>query len=286
MTYNPSETFKVFRLQISTPENEVTAGNVIIIPEDLILPWRDELRYQRKNFHKDFLEITISQNCEEAYTALLNSSDAVIAAIVYKMCYKLCMYSIDADIERSLYLLNSSKDENIFGGIRSLHFNREEALVLKKYAPKISNLLDALWKDQVEQKKLETNKPLAKQLEAWCQTHPLTDDANDASLGVTSDEVTIEASNEVPAETSGKENLTSYEIPEEEMPFQFSANPTEMLDFEKNLNPQNILEDAGLFETFVEAYHQLKKAGYDTQKVVDKMEAIVKILEASRILND
>lgn len=270
MTYNPSEIFKLFGLQISNPESKEHDENITIFPEDLIIPWRDELRYQRQKFYEDFLKITFSKSCEEAYTALLNSSDAVIATVVYKMCSKLCMYSTDVEIERSLYLLNSSKDENVFGGIRSLHFNREEALFLKKYASKISNLLDALWKEQIEQKKLETNRPLAKQLEAWCQKHPLTDDANDTCSEVTSDGVTS----------------TDTSTSNVEMPSMETSNPAEMLDSEKILSPQNILEDAELFETFIGVYHQLKEVGYEPQKVVGKMEAIVKILEASKILND
>lgn len=281
MTCEPAKALKTFNLEIKSSEEEPVTDESkklqatdegSIVPEDLVFPWRDELRYQRSIIYKDFLKPEIPESCQEAYNILLKTTNPIVAVVVYNTCNSFCQYSSQQDIDRVLFLMTNSKEENVFGGIRSIHFNKAEALVLKTYASQIHNLLEALWKEQISRKELEANRPLARQLEGWYQTHEVADGSDEDNADIV-----------VP---SGKTIPTDKGVPVEEFPSQDSSDPAEMLETEKNLSPQNILADTDLFEKFVGAYHQLKEAGYDIQKVVDKMEAIVKILEASKILDN
>lgn len=300
MTYDPAKAVKAFGMELdapaetatdseeikndSTPQAETanvneekaekpeTPATNLRISEDLVSPWRDELRYQRSLKHKDFLKIEVSESCQEAYKSLLNATDAIIAVTGYNACYELCQYSSKEDIERSLYLLASEKEANFFGGIRSLHFGKAAAIALKGYASQLHDLLEAVWNEQLARKNSDVNTPLAAQLNAWRETHSTVSadeaDADDAVSEMPLDKVNEFVCN-VPSAT----------------PEKVSAIPTATAATEKAITAMNITADEAIFEKFLDACKALKDAGYDCTKVVGKMDAIAKILEASKVLN-
>jgi len=106
-------------------------------PEKILL-FRNELRYQYEQRWTNSIETNFESPIKEAYSALKNKSDSIVANIVYRHCYAAKNYS---DINRILYLLMSEKEQNYFGGIRALNFNMKEAEYLKPYHIEIHNLL-------------------------------------------------------------------------------------------------------------------------------------------------
>ena len=129
MTYDPAKALNSFGLE---PDS---------IPEHLVLPWRDELRYQHSLVQKDFFQPAItSENCKAAYQKLLNVS-------------------------------GSFQEVNYFGGLRTLHFDKSESAMLKPYAAQIHDLLEAIWNDTLLRKASEVNTPLAAPLKRWLQDH-------------------------------------------------------------------------------------------------------------------
>lgn len=95
------------------------------IPSDMIEPLRNELRYQRKKVHPNFLIVNYPSGCKEAFNALLNATgDSILTYEACIHCYQVCYLANDIEINRILYLLGCTKKENIFGGIRSLRFDK------------------------------------------------------------------------------------------------------------------------------------------------------------------
>ena len=117
-----------------------------IIPEQNFLNFRNELRYQYEQCteYNEFdlsEELIDDENITKAFLDLKNKSDVIVAVIVYEQCKEILD---DSELERTLYLLQSDRDNNYFGGIRSMRFNIEEADYLKTFHMEIYNLLNAL----------------------------------------------------------------------------------------------------------------------------------------------
>lgn len=245
MTYDPAKALNSFGLEPGS------------IPDHLVLPWRDELRYQHSLVQKDFFQPVItSENCKAAYQKLLNVSDMIIATVVYNKCLGLTQYAEESYIERSLYLLGSFQEVNYFGGLRTLHFDKSEAAMLKPYAAQIHDLLEAIWNDTLLRKTSEVNTPLAIPLKNW-----LKNNSSDTAKQET--DIMVEAStvNTTPSLSTPNKHST-----------------------ENSLTVMDIMANESLFEKFLGVCQELEKAGYSAKMVVDKLEAVSSILEASKML--
>ena len=252
MTYDPAKALNSFGLE---PDS---------IPEHLVLPWRDELRYQHSLVQKDFFQPAItSENCKAAYQKLLNVSDMIVAAVVYNKCFRLTQYADESYIERTLYLLGSFQEVNYFGGLRTLHFDKSESAMLKPYAAQIHDLLEAIWNDTLLRKASEVNTPLAAPLKRWLQDHSV--DTVD----------TAEQEPDIVVETASATGIPSLPTPKNECN-EHSA--------ESSLTVMDIMANESLFEKFLGVCQELEKAGYSARMVVGKLDAISSILEASKML--
>ena len=285
MTYQPEFILKntfgfaVARTQQACEESMQESTNIfeelIVIPESLILPWRDELRYQKFNVSKDFLNIrdNMPESCIPAYKELLHVADPIIAYAVYNACNKLCMYSSQEDIEHSFSLLSNPKETVFFGGIRSLHFGRSQAIVLKQYVHEIYALLEALWiEESAKRASNDRNTPLAPQLVNWRNSHE----------EISQVDVREQDNGENPAieETSVDSVVSCSEtkIPKHTNAVEEAENEAKLL------SARNIMEEEALFIEFWEAANKIKAAGYDLEKVFEKFPLICKIIELSQII--
>lgn len=107
--------------------------------------FRNELRYQYNLRHPNFLDIHAPDYCKTAFDALKNKSDEIVAMIVYRHC-KTHAKLDTSEIERTLYLLASDKEDFRLGGIRNLSsdMKADEARYLLPYSEQIGDLLIAL----------------------------------------------------------------------------------------------------------------------------------------------
>jgi len=112
------------------------------IPTEKILLFRNELRYQYEQKYSNFLKLNSEGELEEVYSTLMNKTDSIVANVVYNRCY---LERNSSEINRILFLLQSEKEQNYFGGIRSLNFNIKETEYLKLYHTEIHNLLQATY---------------------------------------------------------------------------------------------------------------------------------------------
>lgn len=235
------------------------------VSSEMILPLRNELRYQYKQLHSKFLEIDgIPEECQAAFNALLKRADDIVANVVYHHC----TYRLN---ENELYLnnlfaqLSSDKDNKYFGGIRSLYFGWLEANYLKPLHSLIHDLLKEMYTHHQKQSIAQPmNTPFAgldKMLQEKGYDYPFVMDCN-------------EAAEEIPAEI------------QEEAPTQSDTNETVQNEsIFKAITLENILAHKDVFFAFVinrdmNSLSDLSNLGFDLNQVVAKEEAISNLLNA------
>lgn len=112
-----------------------------------ILSFRNELRYQYEQLVQteftSFGKNHLDKKIQEAYKRLENRTDSIVASVIYDYCHETLDMPL-SEISRILFLLNSDKENNYFGGIRSMKFNEVESDYLKAYHIEIHNLLSAI----------------------------------------------------------------------------------------------------------------------------------------------
>lgn len=282
LTYDPADGLEKMGLCLET-DPTVSDSDITSVTAEFVQPLRNELRYQRKQVSPSFMELDISEKCKSAYKALCNvTADAIIAIVAYNHCYKFCQLSDNEDeYSRVHYLLSSTKESYFYGGIRSLHFKKEEADCLKKYASQLSELLDVLWNEKASSSE-QPNTPLATQLEAWKKANPdfLSDSSTENVNQEIVDELKEEPINPLP-DVEASETTTVEEAPKEVI--------TEVKAKVKNLTPITapiIAENTELFKAFLDSYHDIIANGFDPSQVIENAEAITMISEASKLLKN
>lgn len=108
--------------------------------------FRNELRYQYSLRHPGFLDINAPEYCLTAFDALKNKADSIVATVVYQHCQ--AHASLDAsEIDRTLYLLGSDREDFQLGGIRNLSnaLKDEDARYLLPFSKQIGDLLRTLY---------------------------------------------------------------------------------------------------------------------------------------------
>ena len=285
LTYDPADGLEKIGLCLET-DPTVSGSDITSVTAEFVQPLRNELRYQRKQVNPSFMELDeldISEKCKSAYKALCNvTADAIIAIVAYNHCYKFCQLSDNEDeYSRVHYLLSSTKESYFYGGIRSLHFKKEEADCLKKYASQLSELLDVLWNEKASFYE-QPNTPLATQLEAWKKANPdfLSDSSTENVNQEIVDELKEEPINPLP-DVEASETTTVEEAPKEVI--------TEVKAKVKNLTPITapiIAENTELFKAFLDSYHDIIANGFDPSQVIANAEAITMISEASKLLKN
>lgn len=218
------------------------------IPQTLVLPLRNELRFQRKRVHNNFLTVHYPDGCEQTFKVMLHSmNDPVLTYQACEHCHKSCYTSSEVEINRILFLLGCTKKENIFGGIRSLKFSPSQSEYFMKYHTEIRDYLESVWVSITHNLEPEAHSYSSTGVLAGC------DDADDSN--------NVEA---LPIEYSTSElNDSTSEV---------ASSPT--------LSVSNILADKKLFSQFLVSFNQLASKGYDFEEIMKrkgKIEAILSL---------
>ena len=232
------------KLGLTTDETS-TEEDLEFIPNELVQPLRNELRYQYQQVHEKFLSGYDSE--EELYNT--TEKDIIFTAGIIKRLYKYIKTHGNVDVRNKvIFLLQSSKENFVFGGLKELGFSNAEATVLSPMAGVIASIFKKMVARDDEYKmhrasigKTMTSKPFAK-LENLIDISTLSD---------------------VPAKTEGTQET------EEESTCQLSA--------------ETVLANIELFKQFFDIVDKFDAVGIDPFEALEKeieIQALVSSLEA------
>lgn len=121
-----------------TADESSTGEDLKFIPNELVMPLRNELRYQYQRLHEDFLWEYDSKN-EELYNAF--GKDIILTAGICKKLYKYIKNHRNVDARNKvIFLLQSGKENFVFGGLKELGFTNAEAEVIWNKADVIASV--------------------------------------------------------------------------------------------------------------------------------------------------
>lgn len=265
-----------------TPKSEVLleiglAPETISPEMDSVL--RTELRYQYDVHHSNFLAVELPEVCREAFSLFENHTNKVIAYVVYTHCTSF-LFLDESSITRALFLLNSDKENQYFGGLRSLNFNIEEAEFLKIYHQEVHALLKALYEFRKSQGAYTTsNTPFANLDEMIQKTGndlPFTlcteEQPNSAEKMLVDEVHDRSLPKEIPTESPVQEPLPEIAV--------FNA-----------ITAENILAHKDVFSAFainrdMSCLVELSKLGFDLNEVVAKEMEITNFIQAAETLSE
>lgn len=214
-----------------------------------LLLLRNELRYQYSLTCQAFLKPSnfhpFNDDISAAFETLSKVTDDITAYVVQGKCQAFTYYS-DNDVARCLYLLRSSKKENVFGGLRTLSFSQVEADYLLGYGKEIAILLENISK-------------AASNVITFSQT---------ASTKIT--EANVPTNESV---SSDKSNIQS-ELNEMNM----RKGDEEKMENGQSITPELVMEHQELFTKAISVLKELDSFNISLQEVSSKSEAIEKLL--------
>lgn len=243
-------------------------------PQENIIALRNELRFQYELRNPGFLDVQVSDECQEAFETLAKRTDAITAKVVLEHC-KNHSYLDESSIERTLYLLSSDLEKNVFGGIRSLAFDWKAASYLKPFHMQIHDLLKALHDARREEYASYGSNPfaeLASMVDKTC-----VESMEDKRPASPKPEVDLPSTN---PKDSGKPRET-----EDRLQIVVTKNP----GF-KALTTAQILKEEACFKEFIgidmSILRTLRDNGFDLNEIVDKAHKIRTLLLAADELNE
>lgn len=232
-------------------------------PENFII-LRNELRYQyQQHVDIDFLKIDVPEEAKEAYLSLEKYSDTIVAVVVFNHCTHSTKYSDEFSRDRIAFLLESYKESNKYGGLRSLSFNQAAADYLLPFCEKISSLFKVL---NEKKKQSERNTPLA----------GLGALIKDAGM-----DLPFEFGDSIPDDEEQSEQESV--VPAEPEPQ--ATQPAENNSGFRRVYAEAILMHKDIFASFVKddnmnALLEIGRLGFDLNEVMAKKEKIYNLISA------
>lgn len=246
LCFEPCKEKALGQLWLTTNVDSASEG-LEFIPDELVRPLRNELRYQYQQVHKSFLEGYDSNN-EELYNAM--GKDIILTAGICRRLFKYLMtHESPEDRSKVIFLLNSDKENNVFGGLRKIGFTKAEAEVFLPKAGVIASAFEKMVADDTE-----TQKHLAQ------EGAPMTSKPF-AGLGEMIDTSTL-----------------SDASPKTEEPQDEESSQDEAEETSSKLDAQVVLDNIECLERFYRAVSELRKAGIDPSAALageTKIQALI-----------
>lgn len=271
------------------------------VPNVLVIPFRDELRFQYTQAHKDFLAINSSyEDYAQIYEQFLKEMgmDKILSVgIMIKVLDFLAihLWRNPIYVEKTFNLLKSDKDNYIYGGLKNIGLNHNEALTLNIRAKAIANLLENIQKIAME------NKELALSSEIFSMTEDYKPQWNNwntpfSNLG----NMLKENGFELPDEPNGTDNGpdesdgpdehddTTDGTADDNTAEEVSSTPNmvepKLDDAFKAVTPQEVLQNMDVLKEFIRAAEEVAYAGFSVKEVLEKLSAIRKLLDGFEAL--
>lgn len=284
-----------------TCQKEYTGIFDAYVPSELVIPFRNELRFQYTQAHKDFLAINSSYEeyaqIFEQFVKDMGMDKILSAGIMIKVMDFLALYlwRNATYVEKTIFLLKSNKDNCIHGGLKNIGLNRNEALALNSRAMAIANLLENIRMIAIE------NKELALSSEIFSMTEDYKPQCNNwntpfSNLG----NMLKENGFELPDEPNGTDNGpdesdgpdehddttdgTAGDNTAEEVSSTPNMVEPKLDDAFKDVTLQEVLQNMDVLKEFIRAAEEVAYAGFSVKEVLEKLSAIRKLLDGFEAL--
>ena len=284
-----------------TCQKEYTGIFDAYVPSELVIAFRNELRFQYTQAHRDFLAINSSYEeyaqIFEQFVKDMGMDKILSAGIMIKVMDFLALYlwRNATYVEKTIFLLKSNKDNCIHGGLKNIGLNRNEALALNSRAMAIANLLDNIRMIAIE------NKELALSTEVFGMTEDYKPQWNNwntpfSNLG----NMLKENGFELPDEPNGTDNGpdesdgpderddTTDGTADDNTAEEVSSTPNmvkpKLDDTFKAVTPQEVLQNMDVLKEFIRAAEEVAYAGFSVKEVLEKLSAIRKLLDGFEAL--
>lgn len=150
LSFSESQESALNELNLVSKEDYVSTHKAYI-PQELVIPFRNELRYQYSLIYTDFL--TFNTNSLTEYAPIFEQfvkemgMDKILSSGLAIMVFNFLstyLWKDESYVDKAIFLLNSHNDNFIHGGLRSIGLNRNEAQELSHRAKAIAKLIDAV----------------------------------------------------------------------------------------------------------------------------------------------
>ena len=284
-----------------TCQKEYTGIFDAYIPRELVITFRDELRFQYTKIHKDFLTINSSyEDYSQVYEQVLKEMgmDKLLSVgIMIKVLdfLALSLWRNATYVEKTIFLLKTGKENYVHGGLKNIGLNRNEALALNNRAKAIANLLENIKIIAI------TNNELALSSEIFSMTEDYKPQWNNwntpfSNLG----NMLKENGFELPDEPNGTDNGpdesdgpdehddttdgTAGDNTAEEVSSTPNMVEPKLDDAFKAVTLQEVLQNMDVLKEFIRAAEEVAYAGFSVKEVLEKLSSIQKLLDGFEAL--
>lgn len=281
LTYRDDLTYSLEKLGM-TPE--------LIAAENLPL-FRNELRHQYQQRHKNFLEIDIPASCQDAFNKLVGAISTVTGVVVFEQIVNRLFLSTSlGDPQKTIFLLGCEAENMYHGGLADIGFSKAEIAYLKPFRQSICELLKALYEHHQPALSATTapNQPLAglaKKLEAAGFEYASEPESQVQTSSESKPEPAEEISYGGATPATPVEPQHTETVPE--APVSIPVLVRCEASASTSLTAQTILEHTDAFAALVFSnetmalLHQLRACGFDLNEIVEKEAKINTLLKSA-----
>lgn len=267
MSFNESREEALNSLRLTT-EVEKEDASFKFIPLELVTLLRNELRFQfSANINREFMQQNDEQLTSHKKFVKSFGSDAIITYCIYQFVKVFLQVNYGVNnglIEKTIWLLKSSKENYKYGGLKNLNLRHHEALALMEKSQVIGIFLSEYFDEyqgnyssdailSSSENLTEVNYSKEEEVSGVVPQVP-----QDLPLIEEEDKIVEQQVEHVEGETTMQQNIPV-------------AIPPEL---------DKIVANADLVDDFIRVYDEVRQAGLDPDYLVSKKETITRFLDS------
>lgn len=242
-----------------------------VIPSELVIPFRNELRYQYTLVHKDFLKIADNEYARPFGQFIQElGMDKILSAGIFMRIVDFLSKNIwlnSSLVEKTIHLLKSSKINYRYGGLKNIGLRHHEIMALLDKSEAIAALLKKVFEISISKQEVILPSDIFVQ-----------EDVDEQSTDVDEDWSTPFAH----LDTLVKENnykLSNFSEQNEQEEEECTSEETPVTNSLKVLTPADVIMHQDVLHEFICVTEKIRSLGFNPKEVLEKLSALHKLLE-------
>lgn len=241
--------------------------------KDLVIPLRNELRFQYTNMGEDFLNPSFAPDFEQVFAKFSKrfGEDKILVNGIWEIALNFVSYTSSEQIERVVFLLKSKEHENFqFGGLKAIGLKDYEVSTLLPKAEVIGTFISEMYQVVLENGYSPVQTEGQDVTKSFASPFSNLDKMLEEKGINLPDESCVESS--TPKEQEADSGNTTQT--------QSVKNPGPALEV-KPISPEvfKIIKNADLVDDFLVIYQEIESAGLDIQYLISKRYAVQELLD-------